>query len=83
MFPASWGVKAALGNLRISDDFIRNQQQDGIIPYPFICDMRDPAGSSFIEVFFLFLNRICIYRPTNSDQTQIVIAKLIQKSEMS
>jgi hypothetical protein len=79
----SWGVKAKLGNLRISDDFIRNQQQDGVIPYPFICDMRDPAGSSFIEVFFLILNPICIYCPTNSDQSQIVIAKLIQKSEMS
>jgi hypothetical protein len=48
LYPASWGIKAALGNLRISDDGV----DDAHHPYQYICDMRDPQGTSFIEVFF-------------------------------
>jgi hypothetical protein len=48
LYPASWGIKAALGNLRISDDGVDDAHQ----PYQYICDMRDPQGTSFIEVFF-------------------------------
>jgi vacuolar protein sorting-associated protein 13A/C len=50
LYPASWGIKAALGNLRISDDGV----DDAHHPYQYICDMRDPQGTSFIEVFFFF-----------------------------
>lgn len=50
LYPASWGIKAALGNLRISDDGVDDAHQ----PYQYICDMRDPHGTSFIEVFFSF-----------------------------
>lgn len=49
IYPASWGVKATLGNLRISDDNVKDYNHKGI-PYRYICDMRDPGGSSFIEV---------------------------------
>lgn len=49
IYPASWGVKATLGNLRISDDNVKDYHGKGI-PYQYICDMRDPEGSSFIEV---------------------------------
>ena len=49
IYPASWGVKATLGNLQISDDNVKDYHGEGI-PYQYICDMRDPEGSSFIEV---------------------------------
>lgn len=49
IYPASWGVKATLGNLQISDDNVIDYHGKGI-PYRYICDMRDPEGSSFIEV---------------------------------
>lgn len=61
MYPASWGVKAALGNLQISDDDVKNYHHEGI-PYQYICDMRDPGGSSFIEV--------CIFIEPKLSRTQ-------------
>jgi vacuolar protein sorting-associated protein 13A/C len=48
VYPASWGKKAALGNLWISVGGV----DDAHHPYQYICDMRDPQGTSFIEVFF-------------------------------
>ncbi|KAG0557949.1 hypothetical protein KC19_11G167800 [Ceratodon purpureus] len=55
IYPASWGVKAVLGNLRISDDNVKDHHHEGI-PYQYICDMRDPGGSSFIELEFVSFN---------------------------
>ncbi|KAG0604101.1 hypothetical protein M758_10G145000 [Ceratodon purpureus] len=55
IYPASYGVKATLGNLRISDDNAMDYHHEGI-PYEFICDMRDPGGSSFIELEFVSYN---------------------------
>jgi vacuolar protein sorting-associated protein 13A/C len=52
LYPASWGIKAALGNLRISDDGV----DDGHHPYQYICDMRDPQGTSFIELEIVSFN---------------------------
>lgn len=46
VFPSSFSIKAALGNLKISDDSLPESH-----PYFWVCDMRDPRGSSFVEVF--------------------------------
>ncbi|KAF6135499.1 hypothetical protein GIB67_015352 [Kingdonia uniflora] len=47
VFPSSFSIKASLGNLKISDDSLHNKHQ-----YFWVCDMRNPGGSSFVEVFF-------------------------------
>ena len=45
MFPSSFSIEAALGNLRISDDSLSSSHM-----YYWACDMRNPGGSSFVEV---------------------------------
>lgn len=45
VFPNSFSIKASLGNLRISDDSLPDNHM-----YFWICDMRDPGGTSFVEV---------------------------------
>jgi hypothetical protein len=58
VFPSSFSIKAALGNLRMSDDSLPSNHM-----YFWACDMRNPGGSSFVEVhslsqllgFFLFI----------------------------
>ncbi|EEF45057.1 vacuolar protein sorting-associated protein, putative [Ricinus communis] len=47
VFPSSFSIKAALGNLRISDESLPVNHA-----YFWICDMRDPGGSSFVELVF-------------------------------
>ncbi|KAJ7011238.1 hypothetical protein NC653_001613 [Populus alba x Populus x berolinensis] len=47
VFPSSFSIKAALGNLRISDDSL-----PGGHAYFWICDMRNYGGSSFVELVF-------------------------------
>ncbi|KAL4281357.1 hypothetical protein GQ457_03G021640 [Hibiscus cannabinus] len=47
VFPSSFSIKAALGNLRISDDSLPSSHM-----YFWICDMRDPGGTSFVELVF-------------------------------
>ncbi|XP_010540792.1 PREDICTED: uncharacterized protein LOC104814451 [Tarenaya hassleriana] len=47
VFPRSFSIEAALGNLRISDDGLPNNHM-----YFWICDMRDPRGTSFVELAF-------------------------------
>ncbi|GAV77402.1 PH domain-containing protein/DUF946 domain-containing protein/DUF1162 domain-containing protein/Chorein_N domain-containing protein, partial [Cephalotus follicularis] len=47
VFPRSFSIKAALGNLRISDDSLPSSHM-----YFWICDMRNPGGSSFVELVF-------------------------------
>lgn len=47
VFPSSFSIKASLGNLRISDDSLPD---DHI--YFWACDMRNPGGSSFVELIF-------------------------------
>ncbi|XP_059641926.1 uncharacterized protein LOC132283907 [Cornus florida] len=47
VFPSSFSIKAALGNLRISDDSLRSDHV-----YFWVCDMRNPGGSSFVELVF-------------------------------
>ncbi|XP_042394059.1 uncharacterized protein LOC121984930 isoform X2 [Zingiber officinale] len=47
VFPSSFSIKAALGNLKISDDSLPKNH-----PYFWVCDMRDPRGSSFVELDF-------------------------------
>lgn len=50
VFPSSFSIKAALGNLKISDDSLPNNHL-----YYWACDMRNPGGRSFVEVpFFCF-----------------------------
>ncbi|RZC54972.1 hypothetical protein C5167_013823 [Papaver somniferum] len=44
VFPSSFSIKAALGNLKISDDSL-----PGSHSYFWMCDMRNPGGSSFVE----------------------------------
>lgn len=46
VFTSSFSIKAALGNLKISDDSLRSSH-----PYFWVCDMRNPGGRSFVEVF--------------------------------
>ncbi|XP_057978559.1 uncharacterized protein LOC131164992 isoform X2 [Malania oleifera] len=47
VYPSSFGIKAALGNLRISDDSLHSSHI-----YFWVCDMRNPGGSSFVELVF-------------------------------
>ncbi|XP_042953951.1 uncharacterized protein LOC122290372 isoform X2 [Carya illinoinensis] len=47
VFPSSLSIKAALGNLRISDDSLPSSHM-----YFWVCDMRNPGGSSFVELVF-------------------------------
>ncbi|GMN21548.1 hypothetical protein TIFTF001_040051 [Ficus carica] len=47
VFPSSFSIKAALGNLRISDDSLPSNHM-----YFWACDMRNPGGSSFVELVF-------------------------------
>lgn len=46
VFTSSFSIKAALGNLKISDDSLLSSH-----PYFWVCDMRNPGGRSFVEVF--------------------------------
>lgn len=62
VFPSSFSIKAALGNLRMSDDSLPRSHM-----YFWACDMRNPGGSSFVEVlslsfllvFFFFFSKSC------------------------
>lgn len=58
MFPSSFSIEAALGNLRISDDSLSSSHM-----YYWACDMRNPGGSSFVEVLSpaLPLSNACVY----------------------
>ncbi|XP_060207492.1 uncharacterized protein LOC132635217 [Lycium barbarum] len=47
VFPSSFTIKASLGNLRISDDSLPRSHL-----YFWACDMRNPGGSSFVELEF-------------------------------
>lgn len=47
VFPSSFCIKAALGNLKISDNSLPSSHS-----YFWICDMRNPGGSSFVELDF-------------------------------
>ncbi|KAK6935059.1 Pleckstrin homology domain [Dillenia turbinata] len=47
VFPSSFEIKASLGNLRISNDSLHSSHI-----YFWACDMRDPGGSSFVELVF-------------------------------
>lgn len=51
VFPSTFGVKASLGNLKVSDNSL-----DDAHPYYWICDMRDPGGSSFVQLEFISFN---------------------------
>ncbi|PIA31102.1 hypothetical protein AQUCO_05300139v1 [Aquilegia coerulea] len=44
VFPSSFSIKAALGNLKISDDSL-----PGSHSYFWVCDMRNSGGTSFVE----------------------------------
>ncbi|KAG0473067.1 hypothetical protein HPP92_014924 [Vanilla planifolia] len=47
VFSSSFSIKAALGNLKISDDTLPRSHS-----YYWACDMRNPEGSSFVELDF-------------------------------
>ncbi|XP_073111690.1 uncharacterized protein [Elaeis guineensis] len=51
VFPSSFFIKAALGNLKISDDSLPSSHS-----YFWICDMRNPGGRSFVELDFSSFN---------------------------
>ncbi|XP_062205491.1 uncharacterized protein LOC133907454 isoform X2 [Phragmites australis] len=51
VFVSSFSIKAALGNLKISDDSLRSSH-----PYFWVCDMRNPGGRSFVEIDFSSYN---------------------------
>lgn len=48
VFPSSFSIKASLGNLKISDESLPSSHM-----YFWACDMRNPGGSSFVEVISL------------------------------
>ncbi|KAF7828516.1 Vacuolar protein sorting-associated protein 13C [Senna tora] len=52
VFPSSFSIKAALGNLRICDDSLPSSHL-----YYWACDMRNPGGSSFVELVFTSFNK--------------------------
>ncbi|ESW28603.1 hypothetical protein PHAVU_002G003000 [Phaseolus vulgaris] len=47
VFPSSFSIKAALGNLKISDNSLPSSHL-----YYWACDMRNPGGRSFVELEF-------------------------------
>ncbi|XP_078437793.1 pleckstrin homology (PH) domain-containing protein isoform X2 [Wolffia australiana] len=47
VFPSSFQIKAAVGNLKISDDSLSREHS-----YFWVCDMRNPDGSSFVKLEF-------------------------------
>ncbi|KAL8101699.1 hypothetical protein AgCh_033550 [Apium graveolens] len=51
VFPSSFSIKASLGNLKISDDSLLRSHI-----YFWACDMRNPGGSSFVELEFSSFN---------------------------
>ncbi|BFG31191.1 hypothetical protein CerSpe_174650 [Prunus speciosa] len=51
VFPSSFSIKAALGNLKISDESLPSSHM-----YFWACDMRNPGGSSFVELVFTSFN---------------------------
>ncbi|KAL5230936.1 hypothetical protein ABZP36_029712 [Zizania latifolia] len=51
VFTSSFSIKAALGNLKISDDSLSSNHS-----YFWVCDMRNPGGSSFVEIDFTSYN---------------------------
>eukprot|EP01018_Ginkgo_biloba_P007916 Gb_35998 [translate_table: standard] len=51
VFPSSFGIKASLGNLKISDNSLHDAH-----PYFWMCDMRNAGGSSFVELEFFSFN---------------------------
>uniref|UniRef100_A0A0E0R2L4 PH domain-containing protein n=1 Tax=Oryza rufipogon TaxID=4529 RepID=A0A0E0R2L4_ORYRU len=51
VFTSSFSIEAALGNLKISDDSLSCNH-----PYFWVCDMRNPGGSSFVEIDFSSYN---------------------------
>ncbi|XP_039123130.1 uncharacterized protein LOC120259563 isoform X5 [Dioscorea cayenensis subsp. rotundata] len=51
VFPASFNLKASLGNLKISDDSLPVGHS-----YFWVCHMRNPGGSSFVELDFSSFN---------------------------
>jgi len=51
VFTSSFSIKAALGNLKISDDSLLSSH-----PYFWVCDMRNPGGRSFVEIDFSSYN---------------------------
>ncbi|XP_019086561.1 PREDICTED: uncharacterized protein LOC104718635 [Camelina sativa] len=53
VFPNSFSITASLGNLRISDDSLPDDHL-----YFWICDMRDPGGTSFVELAFTSFSTI-------------------------
>ncbi|KAM7266149.1 hypothetical protein ACFE04_019533 [Oxalis oulophora] len=53
VFPSYYSIKAALGNLRINDDSLPSSHM-----YFLMCDMRNPEGSSFVEVVSYFMGLV-------------------------
>nr|DAD18267.1 TPA_asm: hypothetical protein HUJ06_019730 [Nelumbo nucifera] len=51
VFPSSFSIKASLGNLKISDGSLPSTHS-----YFWVCDMRNPGGSSFVELLFSSFN---------------------------
>ncbi|CAD6212089.1 unnamed protein product [Miscanthus lutarioriparius] len=51
VYTSSFSIKAALGNLKISDDSLLSSH-----PYFWVCDMRNPGGRSFVEIDFTSYN---------------------------
>ncbi|KAM5573225.1 hypothetical protein ABKV19_012985 [Rosa sericea] len=47
VFPSSFSIKASLGNLKVSDESLPSSHM-----YFWACDMRNPGGSSFVELVF-------------------------------
>ncbi|OIV92802.1 hypothetical protein TanjilG_00936 [Lupinus angustifolius] len=53
VFPSSFSIKAALGNLKISDDSLPSSHL-----YYWACDMRNPGGRSFVELEFTSFSNV-------------------------
>ncbi|KAE9596742.1 putative vacuolar protein sorting-associated protein [Lupinus albus] len=53
VFPSSFSIKAALGNLKISDDSLPSSHL-----YYWACDMRNPGGKSFVELEFTSFSNV-------------------------
>lgn len=51
VFPSSFSIEASVGNLRITDNSLSPQHM-----YFWACDMRNPGGSSFVQMLFSSYN---------------------------
>lgn len=71
VFPSSFSIKASLGNLKISDDSLLTSHI-----YFWACDMRNPGGSSFVEVWLCIIISYLLYKVFSIQQFMWLVCRV-------